>query len=98
MSNGLTAYPRDPALTPVEAHREGSPMDQAKPRRLSERERQVLSHFAHGLSTKCVARILAISPRTIDTYAAVIVQKLRARNRIHAIAIALRMGIISPED
>jgi DNA-binding NarL/FixJ family response regulator len=72
--------------------------DEVTARRLSGREREVLAHFAQGRSTKSVARILGISPRTIETYSAVIVQKLRARNRIHAIAIALRTGILTQQD
>jgi len=65
---------------------------------LSEREREVLSHFAQGQSTKDVAHILGISPRTVETYAATIAQKLHARNRIHAVAIALAAGILTPQD
>jgi len=67
-------------------------------RPLSEREREVLAHFAQGHSTKDVAQMLGISPRTVETYAATIAQKLGARNRIHAVAIALRAGILTQRD
>ncbi len=98
MSDAITAYRRNPAPSPLAAHIERPQVDETKVRRLSDRERQVLSHFAQGRSTKSVARILAISPRTVDAYSAVIVQKLRARNRIHAVAIAFRMGLIATEE
>ncbi|HUI96216.1 MAG TPA: helix-turn-helix transcriptional regulator [Xanthobacteraceae bacterium] len=84
----VTAYAPEPAHRPVEA----------TARQLSEREREVLAHFAQGRSTKSVAQILAISPRTVETYAATIAQKLRARNRIHAVAIAFSRGILTHPD
>src|SRR5215831_18341687 len=93
-SDVLAAYAGDPAAAhPAPAH-----ADEPTTRQLSERERQVLAHFALGGSTKSVARILGISPRTIETYSAVIVQKLHARNRAHAVAIALRTGIMIQAD
>jgi len=88
----------EPAPHPVVAAAPPSRADEPGIRQLSERERQVLAHFAQGGSTKSVAKILGISPRTIETYSVLIVQKLRARNRIHAVAIALRTGILTQPD
>ena len=91
-------YADEPAPRPGAAAAAPSRADAARTRQLSERERQVLAHFAQGRSTKSVARVLGISPRTIETYSVLIVQKLRARNRIHAVAIALRTGILTLHD
>jgi DNA-binding NarL/FixJ family response regulator len=91
----VVAYATEPALATAAVP---SRADEARIRQLSERERQVLTHFAQGRSTKSVAKILGISPRTIETYSVLIVQKLRARNRIHAVAIALRTGILTEQD
>ena len=92
----VVAYVPEPASAPLVA--ESSSADEARLRQLSKRERQVLAHFVEGRSTKSVAKILGISPRTIETYSVLIVQKLRARNRIHAVAIALRTGILTQQD
>jgi DNA-binding NarL/FixJ family response regulator len=92
------AYAPEPAAHPLATAAVPSRADEVRLRQLSERERQVLAHFAQGRSTKSVAQILGISPRTIETYSVLIVQKLRARNRIHAVAIALRTGILTEQD
>jgi DNA-binding CsgD family transcriptional regulator len=61
---------------------------------LSPRELEVLSCLAEGNATKEVARILQISPRTVDAHSASIFQKLGASNRLDAVAIALRAGVL----
>ncbi len=65
---------------------------------LSPRERQVLLLFARGKSTKNVGVILKISPRTVNVHSASIVRKLGAENRVHALAIALRAGLVAEES
>jgi DNA-binding NarL/FixJ family response regulator len=62
---------------------------------LSERESQVLQHLAQGLTTDGVAKQLFLSPATVRSYAESAMGKLDARNRVHAVAIALRLGLIS---
>jgi LuxR family quorum sensing-dependent transcriptional regulator len=65
---------------------------------LSPRERQVLTLFAHGKSAKSVAQVLEISPRTVDVHSGSIIRKLGAENRMHAVAIAIRAGILKQDD
>lgn len=43
---------------------------------LSEREREVLGHIAAGLANKEIARLLALSPRTVETHRAHLFAKL----------------------
>jgi DNA-binding NarL/FixJ family response regulator len=62
---------------------------------LSERESQVLQHLAHGLTTEGVGKELFLSPATVRSYAENAMRKLEAHNRVHAVAIALRLGLIS---
>ena len=65
------------------------------PELLSERETQVLQHLANGLTTEAVGRTLFLSPATVRSYAENAMRKLDARNRVHAVATALRLGLIS---
>jgi DNA-binding NarL/FixJ family response regulator len=58
--------------------------------RLSPRERQVLDLLAAGLSGDEVAERLVVSPQTVQTHVRNLVRRLGARNRVHALAIALR--------
>jgi DNA-binding NarL/FixJ family response regulator len=62
---------------------------------LSDRESEVLQHLAHGLTTDRVGRELFLSPATVRSYAENAMHKLGAHNRVHAVAIALRLGLIS---
>ena len=61
----------------------------------SARELQVLQHLADGLTTAAVARELFLSPATVRTYTEHAMHKLEADNRVHAVAIAMRLGLIS---
>lgn len=55
---------------------------------LTPKERAVLQGIAAGLNNKAIARGLGNSPRTIEVHAARVLDKLGARNRPHAVAIA----------
>jgi two-component system, NarL family, response regulator DesR len=62
---------------------------------LSDRESEVLQHLAHGLTTDRVGKELYLSPATVRSYAENAMHKLGAHNRVHAVAIALRLGLIN---
>lgn len=62
---------------------------------LSARESQVLQHLAHGMTTEGVGKELFLSPATVRSYTENAMHKLNANNRVHAVAIALRLGMIS---
>ena len=61
---------------------------------LTPREREVLGWVAQGKSAGEIAEILHIVKRTVDEHVQTAVRKLGALNRTHAVAIALRDGII----
>jgi DNA-binding NarL/FixJ family response regulator len=62
--------------------------------RLSAREVEVLRRVADGYDTTDVAEQLAYSESTIKGVLAKIMARLEARNRCHAVAIALREGLL----
>jgi DNA-binding NarL/FixJ family response regulator len=65
---------------------------------LSNREREILDLLAQGLTGEQVAERLVLSAETVKTHIRNAMSKLEAHTRVHAIAIALREGYISPPD
>jgi DNA-binding CsgD family transcriptional regulator len=63
--------------------------------RLSQRERQVAALLVEGASNKLIARVLGISVHTAKFHVAAVLEKLGARNRADAVAIALREGFVA---
>jgi len=63
--------------------------------RLTERERQVLAVAAEGLTARQIALRLGVKERTITTHLARIYGKLGVGNRLSAIRLAARSGLVS---
>jgi DNA-binding NarL/FixJ family response regulator len=61
---------------------------------LSPRERSVLRMVADGHETSEIAQRLAYSQRTVTTVLHDITQRFQLRNRAHAVAYALRAGLL----
>jgi DNA-binding NarL/FixJ family response regulator len=61
---------------------------------LTPRETQVLTHVATGAANRDVAALLGIAEETVKAHMKSILAKLQANDRTHAVAIALRRGII----
>jgi two-component system, NarL family, response regulator len=61
---------------------------------LTRRQRQILQLYADGQSTARVAKQLGLSAETIRTHTKAILARLGARDRAHAVAIALRSSLI----
>jgi DNA-binding NarL/FixJ family response regulator len=61
---------------------------------LSEREREVFQLVAEGRSSKEIAELLSISPATVETHRAHLLQKLRLHNTVEVVRYATRRGII----
>jgi len=61
---------------------------------LTEREIEVLREVAAGNSNKIIADHLNISEQTVKTHMKIILAKLAANDRTHAVTIALKRGII----
>lgn len=62
---------------------------------LSEREREVFQLVAEGHSNKEIADLLSVSPATIETHRAHILQKLDVHNTAELVLYAVRRGVIS---
>jgi LuxR family quorum sensing-dependent transcriptional regulator len=61
---------------------------------LTSREKEVLRWAANGKSAWEIGEILDIAKRTVDEHVQTAIRKLSAANRTHAVALALRDGII----
>ena len=82
----------DPRLRPALLSR---PATQRMPS-LSKREREIMDLLAQGYTGEQVAEHLVLSSETVKTHIRNAMTKLEASTRVHAIAIALREGFISP--
>ncbi len=65
--------------------------------RLSEREREVLKLVAEGYTTREIAERLFLSPKSVETYRARILEKLELRTRAELVRYALRRGLLLEE-
>ena len=61
---------------------------------LSNRETEVLRYLAGGNRNKDIARLLFISEETVKAHVKHLLEKLGAKDRTHALAIAVQKGII----
>lgn len=61
---------------------------------ITRRQRQILQLFADGHSTDEVAKRLGLSLETVRTHASASLPRLGARDRAHAVAIAMRGSLI----
>jgi two-component system, NarL family, response regulator NreC len=61
---------------------------------LSSREQQILKLIAEGNTTKEVARLLDISPKTVDNHRSNIMIKVGARNAMQLCAYAHNIGLV----
>jgi len=62
---------------------------------LTPRELEVLGALSHGLEYKMAAETLGLSLHTVKERARSARYRLRAKNTLHAVAIALRRGLLS---
>jgi DNA-binding NarL/FixJ family response regulator len=62
--------------------------------KLTRRQREILQLLADGGSTTAAARDLGLSEETVKTHTKNALARLGARNRTHAVAIALRESLI----
>ncbi len=61
---------------------------------ITKRQREILQHYADGLSTLTVAKRLGLGTETIRTHTKAVLSRLGARDRAHAVAIGLRNSLI----
>jgi len=68
----------------------------ATPMPLTDRERQILVLVAEGCSTREIADRLCISPKTVETHRARIMEKLDLRGVADLVRYAVRTGLVEP--
>jgi DNA-binding NarL/FixJ family response regulator len=61
---------------------------------LSDREMEVLTFVAEGFTSKEVAGKLNVSKSTVDFHLENVYKKLKVKNRLQAVRVALREGIL----
>ena len=71
--------------------------DWMKRRALTRREEEILRQLMLGFSNKIIAKKLAVTTGTVKTHVKAILQKLDAKSRTEAAAIAQRRGILEEE-
>ncbi len=62
---------------------------------LSEREREIFQLIAEGRSNKEIADLLFVSPNTVETHRAHIMEKLDVHSAVELVLYAVRRGLIS---
>jgi DNA-binding NarL/FixJ family response regulator len=72
-----------------------SPRTSARVPQLSPREREIMHLMAEGRTAEAIGEEISVSIETVRTHVRNVVRKLQARNRVHAIAIAVERGEIS---
>jgi len=72
-----------------------SPRATARVPQLSPREREIMHLMAEGRTAEAIGDEISVSVETVRTHVRNVIRKLQARNRVHAIAIALERGEIA---
>ena len=70
---------------------EGGPFDP-----LSPREAEVVKLIAEGLSSREIADVLVISPKTVERHRSNVLEKLGLRDRVDLTRYAIRRGLVEP--
>lgn len=65
---------------------------------LTNREREVLNLVVAGHTSKVMADMLCLSPRTIDHHRANLLRKFDMRNSVDLVNFAVRNGFVTPTD
>jgi len=84
-------------LSPSVARQMAAPAD-ADAAALTERELTVLALAAQGRTSKAIGHALHISETTVKTHLKHIYAKLDVPDRAAAVALALRRGLLPPDD
>lgn len=93
-SDEVFLYPTSASLLLRRYKVKASNEDEDPLRQLSERERDVLAMTAEGYSSREIGEKLFISPKTVDTYRARVMEKLELTHRSDLVRFALETGLL----
>lgn len=65
--------------------------------KLSARELEVLGYIAQGLSTKEMAGVMCLSPRTVERHVARLMARLGVHDRLSVAILAMKEGLVVPK-
>lgn len=82
----------------VEAYRQRKEGDTGPLARLSSRQREILQLIAEGQTTKDIAQRLNLSPRTVETHRAELMDRLDIHDLPGLVRLAIRSGLIKPNS
>jgi DNA-binding NarL/FixJ family response regulator len=89
VTSAVVSHFRDHAQSPVTS-------TQSRVDDLTGREREVLTHLAHGLSNAEIAGALMVAPGTVKTHVSTVLTKLGVRDRVQAVIAAYESGLVRP--
>jgi len=78
----------------LQSYKSGDGSQETGVKDLSSREQEVLALTAEGFSSREIGKKLFISPKTVDTYRARIMEKLGLNHRSELVRFALRVGLL----
>ena len=102
-----SAHSGDATLSPrvtrrmIEMFGSSLPLDAAAPSALDEltdREREVFTSISRGQSNAEIAEELFLSESTVKTHVGRVLFKLGARDRVHAVILGYRLGVVTPDS
>jgi two-component system response regulator NreC len=72
----------------------GRPTEETIPSEITDREQEILTHLAEGVTNDAIAKALFISPKTVARHRENIMRKLNLHSRAELVRYAIRKGII----
>jgi DNA-binding CsgD family transcriptional regulator len=72
------------------------PQETGRGLHLTERERECLTWTARGKSAWAISEIIGVSEHTVNFHLKSVMKKLETANRVGAVVVAMRMGLILP--